>query len=85
MDRPVDLHARDAYSHDAPVTESFEEEFDRLIREDDGSAADEILASGQPIVISREDTPPGHVIWVYPDGHEELTAVDWEDVRRALG
>ena len=85
MDRPVDLQSRDASEHEAPVHETFEEEFDRLIREDDGSAADEILASGQPISIAREDTPAGHVIRLYPDGHEELVRVDWDELASILG
>ncbi len=84
MDRPVELHVRDSFEEAAPSAESFEDEFDRLIREDDGSAADEILASGQPIYISRHDTPADHVIRVQPDGREELIAVDWNDIARLL-
>ena len=85
MDRPVDLQPHDSSEHEAPIHETFEEEFDRLIREDDGSAADEILASGQPISIAREDTPAGHVIRLYPDGREEIARVDREAAARILG
>lgn len=54
----------------------FEAEFLRNVREDDGTAADAMLAAGRPIHIRREDTPPGHVIRIYPDGREELIYVD---------
>ena len=84
MDKPVDLQSDNAVEFEGIATESFAEEFDRLIREDDGSAADEILASGQPIYISRDDTPADHVIRVQPDGREELIAVDWDDIARLL-
>ena len=85
MDRPVDLQPGDAEEFDRASTETFAEKFDRLIREDDGSAADEILASGQPISISREDTPEGFVIRLYPNGHEELVKVDWDELALTLG
>ena len=85
MDRPVDLQSRDAVEFDGASTETFAEEFDRLIREDDGSAPEEILASGHPISIAHEDTPEGHVIRLYPDGHEELVKVDWDELALTLG
>ena len=84
MDRPADLHTHDAVEVDGVASETFEQELDRLIREDDGSAADEILASGQPIYISHDDTPADHVIRVHPNGREELIAVDWSDIARLL-
>jgi hypothetical protein len=45
-------------------------DFDRAAALDDDTASLEILASGMPIDIAREDTPAGHIIRVYPDGHE---------------
>ncbi len=85
MDRPVDLQSRDAVEFEGSSSETFAEEFDRLIREDDGSAADEILASGQPISIARDDTPQGYVVRLYPDGREELMKVDWDELALTLG
>ena len=85
MDSPTNIQGREIAEGDAPGTETFEQEFDRLIREDDDSAAREILASGMPISIARGDTPPGHVVRVYPDGREELVAVDREAAARILG
>ena len=64
---------------------SFDAEFEHDIMQDDDSAAREILASGMPIHISRDDTPLGHVIRVHPDGREELVTVDLEEARRLLG
>ena len=55
-----------------------EADFDSLAVEEDDSAAREILASGVPIHIARDDTPPGHVIRVHPDGREEIIRVDRE-------
>lgn len=60
-------------------------EFERMALEDDSSAADEILASGQPIHIARDDTPAGHVIRVHPDGREQLVRVDREAAAQILG
>lgn len=64
---------------------AFEAEFDSEIAKDDDSAAREILASGQPIHISREDTPEGYVVRVHPDGREELVQVDLEALSKLLG
>jgi len=64
---------------------SFEAEFDRAIAEDDDSAASEILGSGMPIHITRDDTPAGHVIRVHPDGREQLVKVDREAAAALLG
>ncbi len=64
---------------------AFEAEFEREIVDDDDSAAREILASGKPIDISREDTPKGFVLRVHPDGREELIKVDWEALGALLG
>ena len=69
-------------SHDR---EDLDAEFERLAFEDDDTAAREILASGHPICIARDDTPAGHVIRVYPDGREELFRVDREAAARILG
>ena len=84
MDSPTNIQGREIAEGDAPGTETFEQEFDRLIREDDDSAAREILASGMPIYIAREDTPDDHVICVHPDGREELLAVNWDDIADLL-
>ena len=65
--------------------EAFDVEFEREIAEDDDSAAREIWASGEPIHIARDDTPPGHVIRVHPDGREELVRVDLEALAAVLG
>jgi len=54
----------------------FEADFERMALEDDDSEAKKILASGNSIHIAREDTPPGYVIRLFPDGHEELVYVD---------
>jgi hypothetical protein len=35
-----------------------------------------MLAAGRPVHILRDDTPPEHVLRVYPDGREELVHVD---------
>lgn len=48
--------------------EAFEAEFEREIMKDDGTAAEQILASGHPIHVARDDTPAGYVIRVWPDG-----------------
>lgn len=62
-----------------------QDDFDRLAREDDDSAATEMLASGIPIHIVRDDTPKGHVIRVHPDGREELVAIDRQAAAAILG
>ena len=64
---------------------SFEAEFHAAIMEDDDTAAREILASGIPIHIARDDTPAGHVIRVHPDGREELIKVDLDAATALLG
>ena len=51
-------------------------DFDRAAVLDDDTASREILASGMPIHIARDDTPEGHVIRVHPDGREELVRFD---------
>jgi hypothetical protein len=60
-------------------------EFERTALADDDSAAREILASGMPIHITRDDTPPGHVIRIHPDGREECVQVDLAEAARILG
>lgn len=65
--------------------ESLEREFERLTRDDDDTAAREILAAGTAIPIVREETPGGHVIHVFPDGHEELVRVDRKAAAEILG
>lgn len=62
--------------------EEFERWFLRNIREEDGTAAEAMLASGRPIHIRREDTPPAHVIRIHPSGREELVHVDLEYAKR---
>jgi hypothetical protein len=64
---------------------SFEREFEREIAMDDDTASREILASGMPIHIARDDTPAGHVIRIYPDGREELIRFDRDEAERVLG
>jgi hypothetical protein len=56
--------------------EQFAADFDRAICQEDGSAAKAMLAAGRPVHILRDDTPPEHVLRVYPDGREELVHVD---------
>lgn len=65
--------------------EAFDAEFEREIAKDDDSAAREIWASGEPIHISRDDTPSGYVIRVYPDRREELVRVDFDELVAILG
>lgn len=62
-----------------------EADFDRMAFEDDGSAAHEMLAAGIPIHVANDDTPPGHVVRIYPDGHEELVRLDREAAAKILG
>lgn len=64
---------------------AFEREFEEEIAKDDDSAAREIWAAGDPIHISREDTPPGHVVRIHPDGREELVRVDFDELAAVLG
>ena len=64
---------------------SLEAEFDRAVREDDDTAAREILAAGHPIDTADDDTPVGHVVRIHPDGREELVRVDWEAAALLLG
>jgi hypothetical protein len=65
--------------------DAFEAEFEREIMQDDDSAASQMLAAGRPIHVAREDTPPGYVIRIYPDGREELVAVDRERLATKFG
>jgi hypothetical protein len=65
--------------------EDLEVEFDRMAFEGDDSASRAILAAGRPIYIAREDTPPDHVIRVYPDGREEIVLLDREAAAKILG
>jgi hypothetical protein len=60
-------------------------DFDRAAYIDDDTASREILASGMPIHIARDDTPDGHVIRIYPDGREELIRFDWAAAAKLLG
>ena len=60
-------------------------EFERTALADDDSAAREMLASGMPIHITHDDTPPDHVIRVHPDGREECVRVDFAEAARILG
>lgn len=64
---------------------SFEREFDQEIAKDDDGAARRRLAAGRSIHVVREDTPPGHVVRVHPDGREELVRVDPEAMAARLG
>lgn len=64
---------------------SFEQEFERDIMMDDDTASREILASGFPIHIARDDTPAGHVIRIHPDGREELVRVNRDEAKKILG
>ena len=57
------------------MTSEQEEEFLRELESDDGAAAREHLAAGLPIAYCEADTPPGHVIKKYPDGHRVLVRV----------
>lgn len=66
-------------------SEEFEQEFLRHVREDDGAAAEAMLAAGKPIHIRRDDTPPSHVIRVHPNGKEELIHVDLSRFVRRMG
>lgn len=66
-------------------TGRLEAEFERLAFEDDDTSAREILASGRPIHIARDDTPAGYVIEIHPDGREELVRVDREVAAKILG
>jgi len=67
-------------------TEDFETFFLRNIREEDGSAAEAMLAAGRPIHIRRTDTPPARVIRIHPGGREELVHVDLScSVRQSQG
>lgn len=70
---------------DSTAALSFEREFEREIAIDDDTASREILASGLPIHIARDDTPAGHVIRIHPDGREELILVDRDEAARVLG
>lgn len=60
-------------------------DFDRAAAIDDDTAARDILASGMPIDIARDDTPDGHVIRIHPDGREELVKFDWAAAAKLLG
>lgn len=60
-------------------------DFDRAAALDDDTAARDILASGMPIDIARDDTPDGHVIRIHPDGREELVKFDWAAAAKLLG
>lgn len=60
-------------------------DFDRAAALDDDTASREILASGMPIHIARDDTPEGHVIRVHPDGREELVRFDRAAAAEFLG
>lgn len=60
-------------------------DFARAAALDDDTAAREILASGMPIHIARDDTPEGYVIRVFPDGHEELIKFDRAAAAKILG
>lgn len=62
--------------------EQFAADFDRVIRQEDGSAAEAMLAAGRPVHILRDDTPPEHVRRVYPDGREELVHIDISHIAR---
>jgi hypothetical protein len=65
--------------------DAFDAEFEREIAKDDDSAARAIHAAGRPIHITRVDTPPGHVVRIYPGGREELIRVDREALAAKLG
>lgn len=65
--------------------EAFAEEFEREIMHDDDSASREILASGHPIHVVRDDTPAGHLLRIWPDGREEIVLFDRDEAIRILG
>ncbi|MBX9815414.1 MAG: hypothetical protein K2X76_11995 [Sphingomonas sp.] len=62
-----------------------DELWDEEIGEPDDRAARMLHAAGKPIHITRETTPDGHVIRIYPDGREELIRVDLDEAARILG
>jgi hypothetical protein len=62
-----------------------DEEIEAELANDDGSTTRAALASGRILHITREDTPPGHVIRVYPDGREETVHVDRDALAAVLG
>ena len=64
---------------------AFESEFEHEIAKDDDCAATRMLAAGLPIHIAREDTPPGYVVRINPDGREELVVVDRKRLADKLG
>ena len=65
--------------------EAFEAEFEREIIHDDDSASREILASGTPVHVVRDDTPAGHLVRIWPDGREEVVLFDRDEAIRILG
>lgn len=75
MDTPWDHH------HD----NRSESGLDLAAADGDDTAAREILASGMPIHVAKDDTPAGHVIRVHPGGREELILVDRDAAARILG
>jgi hypothetical protein len=62
-----------------------ESDFERAAVEGDDTAAREMLAAGLPIHVARGDTPPGYVVRIHPDGHEELVRVDRDAAAQILG
>ena len=65
--------------------EAFERDFERAIAEDDDNAARALLAAGQFIYVSHDDTPPGYVVRILPDGGQEPVRVDYEQAAAILG
>lgn len=70
---------------DRVEVEAFEQQFAREIAIEDDSTAKSLLAAGRAIYVSRDDTPPGHVVRVFPDGRSELVLVDHEKAAAILG
>lgn len=70
---------------DSRLGEEWERHFEREVMIDDETAANETLASGNPIHVADDDTLAGHVVRVHPDGREELVRFDWAEAARTLG
>jgi hypothetical protein len=81
---PEGTHDASDVSAHASTAENFERSFLLSIYKEDGSAAEDMLKAGRPIHIRRDDTPPGHVIRIHPNGLEELVHIDINYAKRQL-